>query len=134
MIEQYPQQVKIVFKNFPLRNHRFALKAAQAAIAAGKQGQFWAFHDQLFKRYNRLSDPAIDEIRAALNLNAQQFKADMQAPDTIAQINADVSEANRAGVHGTPTVFINGRLLRDKSLGGFQAMINFLLQQPIARQ
>ncbi|BBO85629.1 hypothetical protein DSCO28_61950 [Desulfosarcina ovata subsp. sediminis] len=134
MIEQYPQQVKIAFKHFPLRNHRFATKAAQAAVAAGRQGHFWEFHDQLYKRYNRLNDQAIEEIRAALALSPEQFKADMLAPGTIARINADMQSGAQAGVRGTPTVFINGRRLMDKSLHGFQAMINPLLQQSGAKK
>ncbi|BBO92672.1 hypothetical protein DSCOOX_58520 [Desulfosarcina ovata subsp. ovata] len=129
MIEQYPQQVKIAFKHFPLRNHRFATKAAQAAVAAGRQGHFWEFHDQLYKRYNRLNDQAIEEIRAALALDPEQFKADMLAPGTIARINADMQSGAQAGVRGTPTVFINGRRLMDKSLHGFQVLINPLLDQ-----
>jgi protein-disulfide isomerase len=48
VLEKNPNQVKLVFKNFPLRNHKFAMEAAIAALAAEKQGKFWEFHDLLF--------------------------------------------------------------------------------------
>jgi hypothetical protein len=49
VLEKYPKKVKLVFKNFPLRNHKFSMKVAAAALAAGRQGKFWEFHDLLYK-------------------------------------------------------------------------------------
>jgi glutaredoxin len=123
VIEQYPNQVKIVYKQFPLGSHPFASKAAQASIAAQQQGQFWAFHDQLFKNYNQLNDHVIEQIRSDLQLEPEKFNRDRMAPATMAQINADIRNGQQAGVRGTPTIFINGKLLRDKSMRGFQAAI-----------
>jgi protein-disulfide isomerase len=129
VLEQYPQQVKVVFKHFPLRNHKYAFKAAQATMAADKQGKFWEFHDLLFKDYNKLNDQKVTEIRTSLNLNAEQFESDMSDPGIKAQINADLRNGSSAGVRGTPTVFINGKLLRDKSLKGFQRQIAQAISQ-----
>jgi len=129
VLEQYPQQVKLVFKHFPLRNHSFAYKAAQASMAAEKQGKFWEFHDLLFKNYNRINDQKITEIMTDLNLDADQFQRAMQDPAIKAQIDADLRNGDTAGVRGTPTVFINGKLLRDRSLAGFQRQINEELTQ-----
>jgi len=56
VLEKNPKTVKVVFKNFPLRKHRFAAKAAAAALVAGRQEKFWEFHDELFKNYGQLSD------------------------------------------------------------------------------
>ena len=122
-----------MFKHFPLRSHSFAYKAAQATMAAEKQGKFWEFHDLLFKDYNRINDQKITEIRASLNLDADQFQRDMQEPAIKALIDADLSNGNSSGVRGTPTVFINGKLIRDKSLKGFQQQINQELTQLKAR-
>jgi protein-disulfide isomerase len=124
VLEQYPQQVKVVFKHFPLRSHKYALKVAQASMAADKQGKFWEFHDLLFKDYNKLNDQKVAEIRTGLNLDADRFQRDMADPAIKAHIDADLRNGSSAGVRGTPTVFINGRLLRDKSLNGFQREIN----------
>jgi len=134
VFEQNPEKVKIVFKNFPIRGHAFAVKAAQAALAAQSQGMFWEFHDLLFKNYNKLSDAKIAEIRTSLNLNADQFKARMNAPQVLAQINADVRIGREVGVDGTPTVFVNGRLLKDKSPRGFKIAVDQALQEQPAKK
>ena len=93
-------------------------------MAAGRQGKFWEFHDLLFKDYNKLNDKKVDEIRTSLNLDADQFQREMSDPAITAHINADIRNGNSAGVSGTPTVFVNGKLLRDRSLQGFQQKIN----------
>jgi protein-disulfide isomerase len=123
VLEKYPQEVKLVFKNFPLKNHKFAQSAAIAAHAAGKQGRFWEFHDLLFKNYNRLNAQKVKQIARQLNLDLVQFEKDQKDPQIRALITRDLSDAARAGVRATPTVFINGRLLRNRKLPGFQNMI-----------
>ena len=123
VLEKYPNEVKLVFKNFPLRNNKFAMPAAIAALAAEKQGKFWEFHDLLFKNFNRLNAQKVKEIAQQLNLDMEKFDKDQQDPQIRAMINRDVSEGNRVGVRGTPTVFINGRLLRNRSMTGFQNLI-----------
>ena len=131
VLERYPNQVKLVFKNFPLRNHKFAMQAAVAALAAEKQGKFWEFHDLLFKDYNRLNEQKIEEIAQQLKLNMEKFDKDRKDPQIMAMINRDIAEGNQAGVRGTPTVFINGRLLRNRSKAGFQELIEKALKEPI---
>ncbi len=131
VFEKNPNQVKLVFKNFPLRNHKSAMPAAIAALAAEKQGKFWEFHDLLFKDYNRLNEQKIKEIAQQLNLDMEKFEKDRKDPRIRAMINRDVSEGNRAGVRGTPTVFINGRLLRNRNPAGFQELIEKALKKPV---
>ena len=130
VLEKYPNQVKLVFKNFPLRNHQFAMQAAIAALAAEKQGKFWEFHDLLFKDYNHLNEQKIEEIAQQLKLNMEKFDKDRKDPQIMAMINRDLAEGNQAGVRGTPTVFINGRLLRNRSMAGFQELIEKALKEP----
>lgn len=124
VLEQYPNDVKLVFKHFPLRNHKFARKAATAALAAESQGKFWEFHDLLFKDYNKLNDKKVAEIAAALALNQEAFEDKMKDPLIRAKINQDVKEGVDAGVRGTPAIFINGRSLKNRSLAGFRAIID----------
>ena len=123
MLDTYPKDVKLVFKNFPIRRHKFARKAAVAALAAGRQGKFWEFHDELFKNYNLLSDEKIREIATNLALNMNDFDKDTKDPKLMAKINKDIQIGVKAGVKGIPTTFINGRLLKNRSLKGFQAII-----------
>ena len=131
VFEKYPQDVKIVFKNFPLKYHKFSLSAAIAAHAAGKQGKFWEFHDLLFKNYNRLNAQKVKQIARQLNLDLVQFDKDQKDPQIQALIKKDWSDATKAGVRGTPTVFINGRLLRGSShnLPSFQSIIEKELEK-----
>lgn len=123
VLKKYPDKVKLIFKNFPLRNHKFARKAAAAALAANRQGKFWEFQARLFKNFNRLSDKKIQEFASELSLNEEEFQKDMKAPKILAIISQDIQDGKRAGVRGTPTIFINGRLLRQRSLEGFRVII-----------
>ena len=131
VLEKNPNEVKLVFKNFPLRNHKFAMPAAIAAHAAEKQGKFWEFHDLLFKDYNSLNEQKVKEIAQQLNLDMEKFEKDQQDPQIRAMINRDLAEGNQAGVRGTPTIFINGRLLRNRSMAGFQELIEKALKKPV---
>ena len=129
VLEKYPKDVKVVFKNFPLRSHRYAVEAAAAALAAGSQGKFWEFHDRLFENYNRLNDQKIREIALLLNLDEAEFNTKMRDPEIQQRIRQDILDGRQAGVNSTPTVFINGRLLRNRSFAGFQAAIDKELQR-----
>ncbi|MFQ5484041.1 MAG: DsbA family protein, partial [Desulfobacterales bacterium] len=112
VLEQYPTEVKIVFKNFPLKSHEFAKKAATAAMAAESQGKFWEFHDLLFENYDQLDDKKIRDIAVELGLDMVKFDEKMKDPLIQERISQDLWIGNSAGVRGTPTVFINGKRLR----------------------
>lgn len=116
MLKKYPESVRIVFKNYPLKNHKFATKAAAAALAAGRQGKFWEFHDELFKNYRRLSDKKFNEIARKLGLNETQFQEDRKAPEIVAKVQADYQEGSDIGVRGIPAVFVNGRRISNRDL------------------
>ena len=124
VLENNPGNVKIVFKNFPLRRHKYATKAAMAALAANGQGKFWAFHDRLFENYKQLNDQKIKDITRDLGLDMEKFEKQMKDPGILAQIRQDLLDGNQAGVRGTPTVFIGGRLLRNWSPKEFQMLID----------
>lgn len=124
VLEKNPKTVKIVFKNFPIRSHKFAAQAAVAALAADRQGKFWEFHDELFNNYNRLNEEKVQEIAAKLKLNKAQFEKDRKDPLLLEQVRHDFNEGIQAGVRGVPAVFVNGRKLKDRSLKGFQALID----------
>ena len=129
MLEKYPQQVKLVYKNFPLRNHRFAFRAAQAALAAEAQGKFWEFHDQLFKNYNQLNEAKIQEIARTLQLDGSQFENELRNPALQERIRDDYRQGIELDVRGVPAVFVNGRRLKDRSIEGLQQVIDKELKQ-----
>ena len=123
MFEKYSKEMKLVFKNFPLRNHKFAWPAAIAALAANQQGKFWELHDQLYENYNRLNDQKIRESAQQVGLDMEKFDKDMKDPKLKAIVERDFQEGARAGVRGIPTIFVNGRQLKNRSFQGFQAAI-----------
>jgi len=129
VLEKYPAEVKIVFKNFPLRNHKFAMKAAAAALAAESQGKFWEFHDLLFKNYNRINDELIRTIALGLGFDVKEFELKMRDPEIQARIQQDTRDGSQAGVRGTPTIFVNGKRLNDRSLKGFQTAVGRELEK-----
>ena len=129
VLEKYPQDVKVVFKNFPLRNHKFAMKAAVAALAAESQGKFWEFHDLLFENYNKLNDQKIQDIAVTVGLKLEEYEKKKKDPVIQSRVKQDLSDGRQAGVRGTPTIFINGIRLRDRSLKGFQVAIDKQLEK-----
>ena len=126
MLEQNPDTVKIVFKNFPLSFHRQSRLAATAAYAAYKQGKFWQYHDLLYQNYNKLSPEKISQFAKDIGLDMATFNRDRNAPSTIQHIQKDILMARKAGVNGTPAIFINGHRLasKDRNLTVIQQLID----------
>ena len=124
MLDKNPDTVKIVFKNYPLPFHKFAQPAALAAIAAQRQGKFWEFHDLLFENVSSLSYAKITDIARQTQLDMAKFANDMRDPQTIQELSNDMQNAKEAGVRGTPTIFINGRLLKERTVDAIQKMVN----------
>lgn len=124
-----PDTVKVVFKHFPLSNHKFAVKAALASMVANETGQFWTYHDELFKNYTTLNDDKIREITKKLGFEPEAFDKKTKNPALLEQVKKDYRQGVDAGVRGTPTVFINGQIVRDRSLKGIQAMIDAAIEK-----
>ncbi len=129
MLEKYPQDVNLVFKNFPLRNHKFAQPAAIATLAADRQGKFWEFHDKLFENFNKLNDAKIKELAGEVGLDMVRFEKDLQDEKLRQKMMQDVQEGQKAGVRGTPTIFVNGRKLKNRSVAGFSKIIDSELKK-----
>ena len=129
LLIKYPGKVKVVFKNFPIRSHKYALKASVAALAAEPSGKFWEFHDMLFSNYNRLNDQKIQEIVGLLGLDETKFKEQQKNSAITQRIRQDYEEGIRIGVRGTPTIFINGKKLRERGMKGMEAVIEKELQK-----
>lgn len=119
----FSDEVKLVVKNYPLRNHKFARMAAQAALAAKVQGKFWEFHHELFENYKSINDAKIQDIARALNLDMEKFNKDMKSKAVQYIINRDIQNGRKIGVRGTPTVYINGKRLNNRKLPELANMI-----------
>lgn len=124
MLENNPENVKIVFKNYPLKNHDLAEKAAVAALAAQENGNFWRFHDRLFEKYDDLTDQVILEIALETGFTKEVFEQKIKDPGLLKRIRNDMNDARKVGVRGVPAVFINGKRIKNRSLEAFQAEID----------
>ncbi len=109
--------------------HPFANKAAAAALAASRQGKFWEFHQKLFESQGRLSDESIQNIAKDLKLNIDDFNRDMSDSAIQRIISRDINEGKEAEVPGTPTMFVNGKLVQLRSLQDIQQAIDAALRK-----
>lgn len=124
LMKQYPDQVRWVFKNFPLDFHADSPLAHAAALAAARQDKFWEMHDLIFANHNLKRDNLLAEARS-LNLDMDRFTADLESADIKRQLEADKKEGRGLGVNGTPAFFINGTPLSGAMpIEQFQAAIN----------
>jgi len=123
VLERNPKTVRLAFKNMPLRFHKMAEPSARAALAANEQGKFWEFHDRLFAA-PKLTNEQITKIATDLKLDMKRFEADQNSGKIQGKLQKDLIDAQKAGVTGTPTIFINGRTPLHRSLEGFQAIID----------
>jgi protein-disulfide isomerase len=128
VLEKYPNDVKLVVKHFPLPMHTYARKAATAALAAGKQGKFWEIHEKLFASQRDLNDAKVEAIAQEIGLNIEQFNKDLKDPAIASLIDRGINNGREANVQGTPTIFVNGKLLNQRSLQGFQQAIEAKLK------
>ena len=124
VLDKYPDSVKIVFKHYPLPFHKQALPAALASMAAWEQGKFWEYHDELFLQQNSLSSDKYLEIAQNMGLDLKIFSLDMMRPSIRKKIEQDISDAKKAGVTGTPTIFVNGRKLKKRDFDTISKLID----------
>ncbi|MGA2152749.1 MAG: thioredoxin domain-containing protein [Geobacteraceae bacterium] len=121
VLEQYHNDVKLVHKLCPY--HDFSREAVEAAYAAWDQGKFWEYHDLLFYNQLVLNKPQITAIAEELHLDLKRFNKKMKDPAIQKLIDRDMADVSRLGILGTPTVYVNGKVLNDRSLQGFQTAI-----------
>jgi protein-disulfide isomerase/uncharacterized membrane protein len=125
LVEAYSDDVLFVFKHYPMdpscnpgvknRKHRDACKAAMAAVCAQQQGRFWAFHDLAFKNQHQLKDDNLRTYAESTGADMTAFDACMRDPATKQAVVSDAEDGAAVDVHGTPRIFIDGRLYRSGS-------------------
>jgi protein-disulfide isomerase len=109
ILKAYPNDVKLIYKQFPLDMHPHARLAAAAALAAADQGKFWQMHDKLYANFNRLNKDLIANLAKESGLDMDRYQKDMASGKYETHIERDVNDGEQAGVQGTPTIFINGK-------------------------
>jgi protein-disulfide isomerase len=111
VMAEFPGQVRLVFKDFPLDFHERARPAARAARCAGEAGRFWEYHDLLFVGQPELSRESLLQYAERAGMGRETFARCLDGERFQAEVDKDLSEGRALGVTGTPTFFINGRRL-----------------------
>ena len=106
--EKHPE-IRIVYKNLPLiQIHDQAMPSAKASWAAGRQGKFWQYHDELFSHQEELGEPLYQTIAQNLNLDIDRFNHDWASQAAMTAIEADIKQAEELGITGTPFFLVLG--------------------------
>ncbi len=108
LVAEYPDTIRLVFRNFPLTTvHPHAFLAAEAAEAAGAQGQFWAMHDMLFTHQQQLAYVHLYGYAEQIGLDVVRFDQEMKQHLYEDEVRRDFRRGIEDGVNGTPAIFIN---------------------------
>ena len=124
VLKSYGNKVRFVVRDFPLNQHEWARKAAEAANAANAQGKFFEYIALLFKNQKALDVPNLKKYASELGLDRARFDAALDRGVYAAEVKKDVEDGEMYGVGSTPTIFVNGLQLRVLSAEGLRAAID----------
>jgi protein-disulfide isomerase len=130
VLNAYPKDVRLIFKQFPLEDHSQAEFGAEAALAAQAQGKFWQMHDLLYAGFPHLDRQRVFGYAQKIGLDMKRFTADVDSHKYLARIRAEKAQGEEDGVEGTPTFFIDGK----KYNGAFDlASLTPIIRQELKR-
>lgn len=129
VLNAYPKEVKLVFKHYPLPFHNYAMLAAKASEAAKEQGKFWEMHDLIFQNLGQITEQSLKDFASQLGLNVEKFSADLASNKYDQIIQQDMALARSSDVTGTPTLFINGKRMQQRSFEVFKQTIDTILKK-----
>lgn len=129
LMQEYEGKVKLVFRDFPLRNiHPQAQKAAEAAQCADDQGKFWPYHDKLFEQ-TALQIDDLKKYAEELELDMEAFSTCLDSDKYAAEVEKDLQDGRRVGVNSTPSFYINGQPLSGAAAyENFQELVDAALE------
>ena len=127
--DDFKDDVKFVFRNFPLPSHGNARIAARAAESAGVQGKFFEMHDLLYENQKEWSTASsakaiFEGYATTLNLDMEQYKKDFESKEIGQKIDEDVRTGNSYGVNATPTFFLNNTKLSPKNYDELKKLLS----------
>ena len=109
ILDEYGDQIRFVYKDYPLPSHPNAFKAAEAGNCANDQGKFWPFHDRLFESQGALDVASLKTYASELGLETEAFTACLDSGRHASRVERDLEIGSGYGVSSTPTIFVNGR-------------------------
>jgi protein-disulfide isomerase len=111
ILDKYPKNVRLVFKQYPLDTHSQAEMAAEAALSAQAQGKFWEMHDKMYANFRLINRQRVMLWAAQIGLDVNKLKTDLDSHKYASRVALESKEGDDAGVEGTPTFYINGKRL-----------------------
>ena len=138
LLADYPDDLRIVYRHNPLSFHLNAFAAHRASEAAGAQGLFWEMHDLLFENQplwaSAQSGLTVTEAAQTfegyaqqLGLDMDQYRSDVESEATFDLISSHLDSGNQLGVTGTPTLFLNGEEITERSSAEIGSLIDAIL-------
>jgi len=124
VLKSYGNKVRFVVRDLPLQQHEWARKAAEAANAANAQGKFFEYTALLFQRQKALDIPSLKKYASELGLNRVKFDSELDKGVYAAEVKHDMDDAEIYGISSTPSIFINGVLLRTLSADALREAID----------
>ena len=114
LLADYPNDLTLYFKHFPLGGHVGALNGAMGAVAAQKQGKFWQFSDKVWENSDHLTPAVLESIAKEIGLDFSRWYGDVGSEANRAHVQRDKTEARSLEIQRTPAIFINGRRYTDE--------------------
>ncbi|MFH1728209.1 MAG: thioredoxin domain-containing protein [Pseudomonadota bacterium] len=122
---KFKDEVKVVFRHFPIPSHKGAFEAAEASMCANDQGKFWEYHDVLFEGKGDFDKAMFVKIATDLKLDIKKFEACYDSHKHKANIEKDRTDGEKAGVSGTPGFFVNKKVVAGaREADFFEDLIN----------
>ena len=123
IMKEFGDRVRLVVRDFPLSQHAEALKAAEAAEAAREQGKYWEYVAVLFRNQSALGVDKLKQYATELGLDRARFDSSLDSGKFADKVQRDVLDGRKLGVNGTPTLYINGKRVSDRSYEALKAAI-----------
>lgn len=131
--QDYADKIILVYRHFPLSQHKNAKITAYASEAAGRQNKFWEMHDMIYdkqKEWANLSNDKAKEVliryAESIGLDLESFANQMDSSEVEKKVNADNNSGLKAGVNATPTFILNGKRIQPRNYDEFK---NFIEQE-----
>ena len=128
LIAEFGDRVKFVVRDYPLNQHAEAETAAAAAEAARAQGKYWDYVALLYRNQSALQVDKLKDYASQLKLDRAKFDLALASEATKEKVVRDMRDGEKVGVNGTPTIFVNGKMVKDRSYEGLQSVLNASLK------
>lgn len=113
LVDEFPNDVRVVMKHYPLSQHTNARLAATASVAAHMQGKFWPYSEKVWENSEFLTPALLEKLAKEVGLDVAKWRKDSESEAANAVVERDKAQGGAAGIRSTPTIYVNGKLFTD---------------------